>query len=81
MQSKCPGQDTRYWKPEDIYELECPSCHTKVEFFKTDVVVKCPKCKKPIKNKRMNLGCAEWCPAAETCTGLDKDTKKRMEEN
>ena len=23
---KCPGQDTRYWKPGDIFESPCPAC-------------------------------------------------------
>lgn len=69
MPSKCPGQDTRNWKPEDIYELECPSCHKQIEFFKTDAYLICPNCKKPIKNKKMKLGCAEHCPAAPVCLG------------
>ena len=21
---RCPGQDTRFWKPEDIFEMKCP---------------------------------------------------------
>ena len=22
----CPGQDQRYWKPEDIFDVLCPRC-------------------------------------------------------
>jgi len=27
---KCPGQDTRYWKEDAIFEIECPSCKKSV---------------------------------------------------
>lgn len=79
--SKCPGQDTRNWGPEDIYDLECPSCHKPVEFFKTDVIRECPNCKEPVVNEKMDISCAEWCPAAPTCIGLEYPLKKYENED
>jgi hypothetical protein len=64
---KCPGQDSRYWKPEDIFELLCPACAAAVEFFKDDKWRACPKCGQFVKNSNLDLGCAEWCSAAEQC--------------
>ncbi len=67
--SKCPGQDTRYWKAEDIHEQPCPNCGSGIEFWKTDIRVRCSKCKQKIVNSRFNLGCAQWCAFAEQCLG------------
>lgn len=66
---KCPGQDTRYWKPEDIYEDKCPHCGNVLEFWKTDIRVRCEKCKRIVSNPRFNMGCAQWCSYAEQCLG------------
>lgn len=78
IQSKCPGQDTRNWKAGDIYELECSSCGNSVEFFKTDRFLICPKCKKPIINDKLDLGCAEWCSNSSMCTGLQTLAGKKV---
>ena len=67
--AKCPGQDRRNWKPEDIFEHQCPYCQGEVEFWKTDSRVKCPHCGEQIINPRFNLGCALWCAYAEQCVG------------
>lgn len=67
--AKCPGQDRRNWKPEDIFEHQCPHCQTAVEFWKTDARVKCPQCGEQIMNPRFNLGCALWCAYADQCVG------------
>lgn len=70
MQSaKCPGQDRRNWKPDDIFEHKCPHCDAAVEFWKTDARVKCPQCKEYIMNPKFNLGCALYCAYAEQCVG------------
>jgi len=69
LASKCPGQDRRNWKPEDIFEHECPHCGATVEFWKTDAKSKCPGCRKTILNPKFNLGCALWCAYAEQCVG------------
>ena len=34
---QCPGQDMRFWKPEDIFEAPCPHCGARMEFWKDDV--------------------------------------------
>ncbi len=66
---KCPGQDTRYWKEDAIFEIKCPNCGEMVEFFKDDVSRSCPKCGKHLSNPRMDFGCATYCPYAEQCLG------------
>lgn len=66
---RCPGQDTRFWKPEDIFEAPCPHCGQTIEFWKTDVTVRCPHCKKFVPNPKFDPGCAAWCPYATKCLG------------
>lgn len=66
---KCPGLDKLHWKPEDIFNVPCPACQKPVEFFKTDSVRKCPSCHCSVRNPRLDLGCAAWCPHAELCFG------------
>ena len=67
--SKCPGQDQRYWKPDDIFEINCRECGTVIEFWKDDPKLKCPKCKKLITNPKLDLSCAKWCKYAKECRG------------
>ncbi len=69
MVSKCPGQDTRFWGPDDIYSVECPKCGRVVEFFKDDIRRRCTHCGFMFLNPRLNLGCARWCQYAEQCVG------------
>lgn len=66
---KCPGQDQRFWKAEDITEVECPHCGHKTEFFKDEPQLKCRSCKRMLINPNIDLGCAEWCQYAEQCIG------------
>ncbi len=67
--TKCPGQDMRYWTAEDAHEQECPQCGTMIEFFKTDIRLRCPNCKSRVANTRFDMGCAQWCAYAEQCLG------------
>ncbi len=67
----CPGQDTRYWRPGDIFEVECGGCETTVEFFKDDAARRCKSCGKRIENPKISLGCAQWCDHAKECLGYD----------
>jgi len=69
---RCPGQDQRFWKPEDIFEVRCPGCGETVEFFKDEPKLKCQKCGRIVLNPKINLGCAEWCKYAEQCLGIIK---------
>ncbi len=66
---KCPGQDTRYWNGEAIFEAKCPNCGADIEFFKDDSKRRCPSCGKEVPNPRMDFGCAAYCPYAEQCLG------------
>jgi hypothetical protein len=70
---KCPGQDKREWRPDDVFEVSCPACGGPVEFFKTDGSRRCPRCTYRLGNPRLNLGCAQWCPQAEACLGVSLD--------
>jgi hypothetical protein len=66
-QMKCPGQDTRHWKPSDIFMAECPKCGAEIEFFKDDTRRRCAWCGHLFYNPKIELGCAEWCQYAEKC--------------
>ncbi|MBN2594408.1 MAG: HD domain-containing protein [Sedimentisphaerales bacterium] len=67
---KCPGQDQRFWKPEDIFEVKCPGCNHVIEFFKDEPKLKCRKCGQMVANPKIDLGCAEWCQYGEQCLGI-----------
>ena len=66
---QCPGQDSRYWSGEDVFEANCPKCGHSVEFFKDDSQQKCRECGHRMLNPRMDFGCASYCPHAEQCLG------------
>lgn len=66
-QIKCPGQDTRFWKPGDIFTLECPKCGAEIEFFKDDTRRRCAWCGHLFYNPKIELGCAEYCQFADKC--------------
>lgn len=66
---RCPGQDQRFWKPDDIFEVKCPGCGRVVEFFKDEARLKCRNCGQMVTNPKIDLGCAEWCQYAEQCVG------------
>jgi endogenous inhibitor of DNA gyrase (YacG/DUF329 family) len=67
----CPGQDTAFWRPGDIYEVPCSDCGKEVEFFKDDATRRCYNCGKLVRNPKLNLGCAQWCEHAVECLGYD----------
>ncbi len=69
ISTKCPGQDMRYWTADDVHEEKCPQCGELIEFFKTDIRLRCRKCKTKVANPRFNMGCAQWCAYAEQCLG------------
>jgi len=69
LSTKCPGQDMRYWTADDVHEEKCPRCGELIEFFKTDIRLRCRKCKTKVANPRFNMGCAHWCAYAEQCLG------------
>ena len=66
---KCPGQDSRYWRPGAIFNEKCPKCDNTVEFFKDDTARKCDKCGHRFANPKMDFGCASYCQFAEECVG------------
>jgi HD superfamily phosphodiesterase/DNA-directed RNA polymerase subunit RPC12/RpoP len=66
---KCPGQDTRYWGPEAVFEDKCPRCGSSIEFFKDESARKCKKCGHKMINPRIDFGCASYCQYADQCLG------------
>ncbi|MCE5336190.1 MAG: phosphohydrolase [Desulfobacteraceae bacterium] len=66
---KCPGQDTRFWGHEAIFEAHCPKCEAPVEFFKDESSRKCRRCGHRVLNPNMDFGCAAYCKYAEECLG------------
>ncbi len=67
---RCPGQDQRFWKPDDIFEIQCSDCEKSVEFFKDEPKLKCRNCGHLVVNPKIDLGCAEWCQYAEQCLSV-----------
>ena len=63
---RCPGQNTMFWKPDDIYDVKCPNCGAPVEFWKDDSKRSC-KCGHRFLNPKRDLGCLEYCKYAEDC--------------
>ena len=66
---KCPGQDSRYWKPGAIFNTKCPECGNEVEFFKDDTMRRCKKCGHRFLNPGIDFGCASYCKYADQCIG------------
>lgn len=66
---KCPGQDMKYWTADAIFEVDCPQCKSKVEFYKDDTNRKCPQCGHRFVNPHLDFGCAAYCRFAEQCLG------------
>ncbi|MCI5166484.1 MAG: HD domain-containing protein [Candidatus Electrothrix sp. GM3_4] len=66
---QCPGQDSRYWSGEDVFESNCPQCGHGVEFFKDDSQQKCRNCGHRMLNPNIDFGCASYCSHAEQCLG------------
>jgi len=66
---KCPGQDSRFWGEEAIFEVSCPKCGHTEEFFKDEPTRRCKKCGHKIVNPKMDFGCAAYCKFAAQCLG------------
>ena len=75
---RCPGQDQRFWKPEDIFEVQCSGCSKAIEFFKDEPKLKCRSCGQIVINPKIDLGCAEWCQYAEQCLGVSTINSLRV---
>jgi predicted Zn-ribbon and HTH transcriptional regulator len=75
MINRCPGQDDRDIKVEDI---ACPDCGYRIEIFSDEVKVNCPKCKSLACRERLP-SCIDWCRFARECIGEErwKKSEKR----
>ena len=69
--SRCPGQIPR--GDLSSTEIECPSCGRVVEMFSDEGRARC-KCGHEIRREALP-SCADWCPAAGQCFGLQLDAK------
>ena len=79
MVDRCPGQDTQFWDPGDIYSIDCPKCGKPVEFFKDDIRRRCKECGHLFLNPKLDLGCSKWCQYAEQCVGtMSKEEFKEV---
>ena len=67
MPLQCPGQDSRYMKPQDVTEVICDECGSAMEFWPDEYVRRCRGCGARIANPRLNLRCLEWCTHADEC--------------
>ncbi len=74
----CPGQDMRFWRTGDIFDVTCARCGRKVEFFKDDATRLC-RCGNRIRNPKLSMGCALWCEHAKECLGFDP--KEELQES
>lgn len=81
MKSTCPGQDTRFWKMDDVFEVNCSHCGSPMEFFRDDGYRRCRKCGKKVSNPKISLGCAQWCEHARECLGYDPKEHAAEAEN
>ena len=47
-------------------------CDYVIEFWKDEPIHDCPKCKREVRNPKIDIGCAKWCPMADKCLGIEK---------
>ncbi|UQZ88415.1 hypothetical protein C4J81_03995 [Deltaproteobacteria bacterium Smac51] len=72
----CPGQNTAFWRPGDIFDITCPNCGAEVEFFKDEARRRCHGCGQVFANPKLNEGCAKWCKYADKCLGINPEVMK-----
>lgn len=68
MKLKCPGQDDRNIKAE---EIRCSGCGYRVEIFSDEIKIRCPKCKNTVIRQKLP-SCVDWCKSARECLGEEK---------
>ena len=76
----CPGQDTRYWKPEDVFDSPCVHCGYMVEFFKDEATRDCPSCGKENLNPKLDVNCDSWCKSTKECETARNAVKQDLVE-
>lgn len=70
LAQKCPG---RTYAARDLTAtvVRCPSCGRELELFSDEQGLRCP-CGRLVMREALPT-CAEWCPSAVECFGLDID--------
>ncbi len=74
--SRCPGQDSRRWRSDDVFDVQCPDCAQTIEFWKDEPTRRCTNCGQKVLNPQLDLGCAKWCKFASDCLALIQGSKK-----
>lgn len=64
---KCPGQDSRFLKAQDVAEARCPECGRLLEFWPDELMRKCPGCGRRLANPQNSMKCLSWCRHAAQC--------------
>lgn len=65
--ARCPGQDPRFLRPQDVAEVQCPNCGRPVEFWPDEPVRKCRGCGHRFVNPKNAMTCLQWCRYAAQC--------------
>jgi len=77
---QCPGQDSRCWGSDAIFDVACLQCGHEVEFFKDEPTRTCKNCGLKIVNPKMDFGCASYCQFADQCVGDQTHWPRHQEE-
>jgi len=65
----CPGARTvREASPKYI---NCPHCGQEMEVWSDEPIARCPRCQRPVPQKR-GASCLDWCAYAAECVGVQK---------
>jgi len=65
---KCTGNNTQDWGFDAIFDVKCPNCGNRVEFFKDEINRNCPQCRESVLNDRKDYGCGQWCSPSSSHT-------------
>jgi hypothetical protein len=71
---RCPGQNSQYWKPDDIFFIKCPGCGGEIEFWKDEPIRPCPSCGREVPNPKIDTGCSKWCKHGGECAPPPDET-------
>jgi putative nucleotidyltransferase with HDIG domain len=73
---RCPGQDSRFIKPQDVLEVKCGTCGGTVEFWPDELLRRCPGCGSRVSNKAFKMSCLEWCGHADECLKMIRSSRE-----
>ena len=68
-----PGQNTQFWKPDDIFQITCPARGSPVEFFRDGAKRRRHGCGRVFVNPKLSEGRAKWREFADKCLGVNPE--------